>query len=145
MVAFIINLDGSFILFILLSVFKKKFIKLLTRTFRQMEYKLAMRYDCCLLLAIFWEWLQWFNAPGFCSILDPKINFSEVENAVSPSTESLNSISETLSSYAMVQLESYTNNLAPHQMVWSYTDDDIFKFAFAEATTYFQSRTIVCK
>ncbi|KAL8529459.1 hypothetical protein ACS0TY_006764 [Phlomoides rotata] len=77
----------------LYQVFKKKFIKLLTRAFRQMLYKLAM------------------------SILDPKINFSEVENALSPSTESLNSISETLSSYAMVQLESYTNNLAPHQMV----------------------------
>ncbi|KAL8478874.1 hypothetical protein ACS0TY_030671 [Phlomoides rotata] len=105
------------------QVFKKKFIKLLTRAFRQMEYKLAM------------------------SILDPKINFSEVENALSPSTESLNSISETLSSYAMVQLESYTNNLAPHQMTEDFVDElarSYFLEKIPVSVSYAQASILLC-
>ncbi|GFP93320.1 upf0202 protein at1g10490 [Phtheirospermum japonicum] len=79
--------------------FKKKFIKYLARTFNRMEYKLAM------------------------SVLDPKINFSDVDTASSSSSGDLSSISESLSSYAMKQLEAYTNNLSEHYMIEDFVDD----------------------
>ncbi|KAH6808223.1 GNAT acetyltransferase [Perilla frutescens var. frutescens] len=81
------------------QVFRKKFTKFLARGFRQMEYKLAM------------------------SIVDPKINFSEVHTGLPSSSGDLNSISETLSSYAMEQLEAYTNNLADYRMTEDFVDD----------------------
>lgn len=81
------------------QVFRKKFTKFLARAFRQMEYKLAM------------------------SILDPKINFSEVDASLPSSSGDLNSISEALSSYAMEQLEAYTNNLADYHMTEDFVDD----------------------
>ncbi|XP_057795187.1 RNA cytidine acetyltransferase 1-like [Salvia miltiorrhiza] len=81
------------------QVFRKKFTKLLARAFRQMEYKLAM------------------------SILDPKIKFSDVDTASSSPSGGLNSISETLSSYAMEQLEAYTNHLVDYHMTEDFVDD----------------------
>ncbi|KAL7089884.1 hypothetical protein ACP275_12G004500 [Erythranthe tilingii] len=81
------------------QVFQKKFTKSLSRAFRQMEYKLAM------------------------SVLDPKINFSEGDTAPPSSDGFLNSISETLSSYGMEQLEAYTNNLVDYHMTEDFVDD----------------------
>lgn len=43
---------------ILLSVFRKKFTKFLARGFRQMEYKLAMRYDCTIFFVIFYDYFS---------------------------------------------------------------------------------------
>ncbi|KAL3613465.1 hypothetical protein CASFOL_042728 [Castilleja foliolosa] len=79
--------------------FKKKFTKYLARAFNRMEYKLAM------------------------SVLDPKITFSDVDTASSSSSGDLSSISESLSSYGMKQLEAYTNNLCDFHMTEDFVDD----------------------
>ncbi|XP_057806961.1 RNA cytidine acetyltransferase 1-like [Salvia miltiorrhiza] len=81
------------------QVFRKKFIKFLARAFREMEYKLAM------------------------SILDPKTKFADVDTTSPSPGGNLNSISETLSSYAMEQLEAYTNNLVDYRMTEDFVDD----------------------
>ncbi|KAL3637489.1 hypothetical protein CASFOL_018657 [Castilleja foliolosa] len=79
--------------------FKQKFTKYLARAFNRMEYKLAM------------------------SVLDPKINFSDADTASSSSSGDLSSISGSLSSYAMKQLEAYTNNLCDYHMTEDFVDD----------------------
>ncbi|KAL2531341.1 UPF0202 protein [Abeliophyllum distichum] len=69
--------------------FRHIFIQLLSSTFRQMEYKLAM------------------------SILDPKLNFSDlVDPAMSSSNEFL--ISDPI---LMMRLEAYANNLANYEKI----------------------------
>ncbi|KAL6558902.1 hypothetical protein OROMI_019252 [Orobanche minor] len=105
------------------QVFRKKFTKYLARAFRQMDYKLAM------------------------SILDPKINFSEVEIASSSSGGDLNSISESLSSYAMVQLEAYTNNLADYHMTEDFVDDLARAYFWEKipiSLSYAQTSVLLC-
>ncbi|KAK6118419.1 hypothetical protein DH2020_047836 [Rehmannia glutinosa] len=105
------------------QVFRKKFTKYLARAFRQMEYKLAL------------------------SILDPKINFSEVDTALSSSSGQLNSISETLSSYAMEQLEAYTNNLADYRMTEDFVDDlarSYFWEKIPVTLSYAQASVLLC-
>ncbi|XP_022875592.1 RNA cytidine acetyltransferase 2-like [Olea europaea var. sylvestris] len=69
--------------------FRHIFIRLLSTTFRQMEYKLAM------------------------SILDPKLNFSDL---VDPTLSSSNGflISDP---HLMMRLEAYVNNLANYEKV----------------------------
>ncbi|KAL6502634.1 hypothetical protein OROHE_024287 [Orobanche hederae] len=105
------------------QVFRKKFTKYLARAFRQMDYKLAM------------------------SILDPKINFSEVEIASSTSGGDLNSISESLSSYAMVQLEAYTNNLADYHMTEDFVEDLARAYFWEKipiSLSYAQTSVLLC-
>lgn len=72
----------------------------------------------------------------FCSILDPKINFSEVDTTLSSPRGDLSSISETLSSYAMEQLEAYTNNLVDYRMVRSLLEDERFLFPLWMSQTF---------
>ncbi|KAL1567967.1 RNA cytidine acetyltransferase 1-like [Salvia divinorum] len=104
------------------QVFRKKFTKFLGRAFREMEYKLAM------------------------SILDPKINFSDVDTAPS-SSGNLSSISETLSSYAMMQLEAYTNNLVDYRMTEDFVDDLARAYMLEKipvSLSYAQASVLLC-
>lgn len=73
--------------------FKRRFARLLGASFRTMEYKLAM------------------------SILDPKINFQDVEPTMPPSNGFLTSLSGIFSPHDMKRLEAYTNNLADFHMI----------------------------
>lgn len=105
------------------QVFRKKFTKFLARGFRKMEYKLAM------------------------SILDPKINFSEVDSALSSSCGDLSSISETLASYAMEQLEAYTSNLADYRMTEDFVDDLARAYMLEKipvSLSYAQASVLLC-
>ncbi|KAL3818839.1 hypothetical protein ACJIZ3_004744 [Penstemon smallii] len=76
------------------QVFRKKFTKYLGRRFHQMDCKLAM------------------------NILNPKLEFLNVDS----SSESLNSISEMLSS-SMEHLEAYASDLADYRMTEDFADD----------------------
>lgn len=73
--------------------FKRRFARLLGSSFRTMEYKLAM------------------------SILDPKINFQDVEPTMPPSNGFLTSLNGIFSPHDMKRLEAYTNNLADFHMI----------------------------
>ncbi|XP_051114910.1 RNA cytidine acetyltransferase 1-like [Andrographis paniculata] len=75
------------------QVFRKRFSKLLPCDFRRMDYKLAM------------------------SILDPKINFSNMDLSVPSSDEHLKSISEMLDSDGMQDLEAYVKNGADYHTI----------------------------
>ncbi|KAK7858864.1 rna cytidine acetyltransferase 1 [Quercus suber] len=74
--------------------FRRRFTRLLHISFREMEYKLAM------------------------SILDPKINFMELEPTLSTSNGFLSSFKELLSPHDMKRLEAYTNNLAGFHLIF---------------------------
>lgn len=73
--------------------FKRRFARLLGASFRTMEYKLAM------------------------SILDPKINFQDVEPTMPPSNGFLTSLNGIFSPHDMKRMEAYTNNLADFHMI----------------------------
>lgn len=72
--------------------FRSRFMGLLGSSFRAMNYGLCM------------------------SILDPKINFREVESTI-PSKKYLSSLDGILSSHDMKRLETYTNNLADFHLI----------------------------
>ena len=82
--------------------FRLRFLKLLGNTFRAMEYKLAMRCSC-------YSYSH--------SVLDPKINFTELESGDSTSDGVLTSIKEIFSTIHMKKLEAYTSNLLDYHMV----------------------------
>ncbi|PON58698.1 TmcA/NAT10/Kre [Parasponia andersonii] len=73
--------------------FRQRFSRLLCNTFRSMEYKLAM------------------------SILDPKIEFKELDSGTSILDGFLTSLKEVLSPYDLKRLEAYTSNLADYHMI----------------------------
>ncbi|KAJ9670893.1 hypothetical protein PVL29_027062 [Vitis rotundifolia] len=73
--------------------FKRRFTRLLGSSFRTMEYKLAM------------------------SILDPKINFQDLEPTMPPSNGFLTSLNGIFSPHDMKRLEAYTSNLADFHMI----------------------------
>ncbi|KAL7230420.1 hypothetical protein ACSBR2_008828 [Camellia fascicularis] len=74
--------------------FRQRFIGLLQYSFRDMEYKLAM------------------------SVLDPKINFAELEPALSTTSNGLlKSLNEIMTPHDMKRLEAYTNNLADFRLI----------------------------
>ena len=55
---------------------------------------------------------------SFCSIIDPKISFSEQETQEGATTEKIfGGKRSVLSPYDMKRLESYTNNLADYHLV----------------------------
>ncbi|GAV91773.1 Helicase_RecD domain-containing protein/GNAT_acetyltr_2 domain-containing protein/tRNA_bind_2 domain-containing protein, partial [Cephalotus follicularis] len=79
--------------------FRRRFARLLITTFREMEYKLAM------------------------SILDPKINFSEVDPSLSTSDGFWRSLMDELSPYDVERLRAYTDNLVDYHLVRHLSDD----------------------
>ncbi|XP_021905351.1 RNA cytidine acetyltransferase 1-like [Carica papaya] len=79
--------------------FRVKFSRLLCTKFKKMEYKLAM------------------------SVLDPKINFMEVESPDSCTDGCLRSLNGIISPYDMERLSAYTDNLADFNSVRTQDDD----------------------
>ncbi|EPS58355.1 hypothetical protein M569_16459, partial [Genlisea aurea] len=79
--------------------FRSRFTKLLARSFRSMDYKLAM------------------------SILDPKIEFNESQAASSSPEEFPNPISRKLLPSAMLQLEAYVNNRVDYHLTGFFVTD----------------------
>ncbi|TKY57778.1 N-acetyltransferase protein [Spatholobus suberectus] len=73
--------------------FRQRFIRLLSSTFRGMEFKLAM------------------------SIIDPKINFTEQQSKKTTSDNILGSVREYLSPHDMKRLEAYVDNLADFHLI----------------------------
>lgn len=73
--------------------FRRRFARLLQLSFREMEYKLAM------------------------SVLEPKINFEDLEAAPSTTDGLLSSVKQFLSPHDMKRLEAYTSNLADFHMI----------------------------
>ncbi|XP_022132534.1 RNA cytidine acetyltransferase 2-like [Momordica charantia] len=73
--------------------FRLRFIRLLGFSFRGMEYKLAM------------------------SVLDPKINFSELDPSEDTIEEFLNAIRFLISAHDMKRLEAYADNLADFHLI----------------------------
>ncbi|KAK4430637.1 RNA cytidine acetyltransferase 1 [Sesamum alatum] len=103
--------------------FRKKFAKYLAGRFRQMEYKLAM------------------------SILDPKINFSDVDGGSPSSGEYFKFMFETLASDAMYHFEAYTNNLDDYLMTEDFVDNLAVAY-FGEkipvTLSYAQASVLLC-
>lgn len=73
--------------------YRRRFTELLGCSFHSMEYKLAI------------------------SILDPRINFTNQDSALSSTNESAQPADEILSPHDMKRLEAYTNNLADFHMI----------------------------
>ncbi|KAM6563660.1 hypothetical protein CsatB_023658 [Cannabis sativa] len=73
--------------------FRLRFSRLLSQTFRSMEYKLAM------------------------SILEPKMKFMEPDSGTSTLDGFVTSIKEVLSPYDLKRLDAYTSNLADYHMI----------------------------
>ncbi|KAK9130064.1 hypothetical protein Sjap_010551 [Stephania japonica] len=74
--------------------FRLRFARLLGSSFREMEYKLAM------------------------SVLDPKINFTELQPAATATSDGCGTLSNAiLSPYDMKRLEAYCNNLVDFHMI----------------------------
>ena len=103
------------------SDFKRRFARLLEGDgFRSMEYKLAMRLDSklqlqmsfCLLCSCY----SWYF-----SVLDPKINYADMEQEPMPSAPDgfWRSLTDDLSLYDLERLKVYTENLADFHLVRS--------------------------
>ncbi|TQD93820.1 hypothetical protein C1H46_020592 [Malus baccata] len=73
--------------------FRRRFLRLLGYSFRTMDYRLAM------------------------SILDPKINYKDLEPKSSTADGFLQSITDLLSPYDMKRLQAYTSSLADFHMI----------------------------
>ncbi|PIN13145.1 putative P-loop ATPase fused to an acetyltransferase [Handroanthus impetiginosus] len=100
--------------------FRNNFVNLLHNAFVRMEYKLAM------------------------SILDPKINFSDLSTPESPSSEYLNSI---IQSKNMKHLEAYANNLTPYQKTREFVIDlarSYFWEKISVTLSYAQASVLLC-
>ncbi|KAK9272602.1 hypothetical protein L1049_002976 [Liquidambar formosana] len=103
--------------------FKRRFTRLLGSSFRTMEYKLAL------------------------SILDPKINFMELESTMSTSYGFLKSINEILSPHDMERLEAYTSNLADFHLILDLVHGLAYQY-FQEklpvTLSYAQASVLLC-
>lgn len=104
--------------------FRKKFTWLLgSSSFRTMEYKLAM------------------------SVLDPKINFSDMEPTSLPTRESSYLFNHVLSGYSMARLTDYVNNLIDFLSI-SYLEPIFATLYFEEklpvTLSYTQASVLLC-
>lgn len=103
--------------------FRQRFSRLLHLSFREMEYKLAM------------------------SILEPKINFQELEDTPSTSDGLLSSIKQVLSPHDMKRLEAYTNNLADFHLILDLVPiltHLYFKGKLPVTMSYAQASVLLC-
>ncbi|KAL0432042.1 UNVERIFIED_CONTAM: RNA cytidine acetyltransferase 1 [Sesamum radiatum] len=106
------------------QVFRKKFTEYLSGRFRQMEYKLAM------------------------SILDPKLNFSDVDDPSPSSIEYIKFVIENqVSDDAMYHFEAYTNNLDDYQMTEGFGNklaEAYFGEKIPVTLSYAQASVLLC-
>ncbi|XP_028755074.1 RNA cytidine acetyltransferase 1 [Neltuma alba] len=102
--------------------FRQRFARLLASTFREMEYKLAM------------------------SVLDPKINFMELETAKN-SGKSLGPVREYLSPHDMKRLEAYVDNLADFHLILDFVPilaHLYFQEKLPVTLSYVQASVLLC-
>ncbi|KAK9165712.1 hypothetical protein Scep_000903 [Stephania cephalantha] len=104
--------------------FRLRFARLLGSSFREMEYKLAM------------------------SVLDPKINFTELEpTAIATSDGFGTSLNEILSPYDMKRLEAYCNNLVDFHMILDLAPvlaQQYFQEKIPVTMSYAQASVLLC-
>ncbi|KAL6993075.1 hypothetical protein U1Q18_011194 [Sarracenia purpurea var. burkii] len=104
--------------------FRLRFIRLLGLSFRAMEYKLAM------------------------SVLDPKINFTNLEPALSTiSDKFLKSLNDIFTPFDMERLEAYTNNLADFRSIWDLVPElarQYFQEKLPVTLSYAQVSVLLC-
>ncbi|CAL5364934.1 unnamed protein product [Camellia sinensis] len=104
--------------------FRQRFIGLLQYSFRDMEYKLAM------------------------SVLDPKINFAELEPALSTTSNGLlKSLNEIMTPHDMKRLEAYTNNLADFRLILDLVANlslQYFREKIPVTLSYTQASVLLC-
>ncbi|XAR57323.1 tRNA(Met) cytidine acetyltransferase [Bertholletia excelsa] len=104
--------------------FRRRFVGLLNNSFASMEYKLAM------------------------SVLDPKINFTELEPASSATSDRfLKSLNGVLTLYDMKRLESYTNNIADFHLIMDLVPQlsyQYFQEKIPVALSYAQASVLLC-
>lgn len=103
--------------------FRLKFIRNLSHHFRNMEYKLAL------------------------SVLDPKIDFTDIEPASSKSDEFSKLINTLLSPYDMGRLKDYTNNLIDYLSIsdlLSILAPLYFQEKIPVTLTYVQASILFC-
>ncbi|XP_057501011.1 RNA cytidine acetyltransferase 1 [Actinidia eriantha] len=104
--------------------FRRRFTRLLGSSFRAMEYKLAM------------------------SVLDPKINFTDLEPALSPiSDKFLKSLHEIFTPYDLKRLEAYTNNLTDFHMILDLVPilaHEYFRGKIPLTLSYVQASVLLC-
>ncbi|KAG2711705.1 hypothetical protein I3760_04G089400 [Carya illinoinensis] len=103
--------------------FKRRFCRLLHLSFREMEYKLAM------------------------SILDPKINFMELEPTLPPLDGFFSSIKQFLSPHDMKRLEAYTNNLVDFHLIFDLVPilaNLYFEGRIPVTLSYAQASVLLC-
>lgn len=104
--------------------FRQRFIGLLQYSFRDVEYKLAM------------------------SVLDPKINFAELEPALSTTSNGLlKSLNEIMTPHDMKRLEAYTNNLADFRLILDLVANlalQYFREKIPVTLSYTQASVLLC-
>ncbi|KAG7983022.1 hypothetical protein I3843_04G083000 [Carya illinoinensis] len=103
--------------------FKRRFCRLLHLSFHEMEYKLAM------------------------SILDPKINFMELEPTLPPLDGFFSSIKQFLSPHDMKRLEAYTNNLVDFHLIFDLVPilaNLYFEGRIPVTLSYAQASVLLC-
>ncbi|KAF5960345.1 hypothetical protein HYC85_001554 [Camellia sinensis] len=104
--------------------FRQRFIGLLQYSFRDMEYKLAM------------------------SVLDPKINFAELEPALSTTSNGLlKLLNEIMTPHDMKRLEAYTNNLADFRLILDLVANlslQYFREKIPVTLSYTQASVLLC-
>lgn len=103
--------------------FRRRFLRLLGVSFQSMDYRLAM------------------------SILDPKINFTELEPRSNISDGLLKSTKDFFSPYDMKRLEAYTNHLADFHMILDLVrtiSDLYFQEKLPVTLSYAQASILLC-
>ncbi|KAK4264833.1 hypothetical protein QN277_025957 [Acacia crassicarpa] len=102
--------------------FRQRFSRLLASSFRGMEYKLAM------------------------SVLDPKINFMELEGA-KDTDKSLGPVREHLSPHDMKRLEAYVDNLVDFHLILDFVPilaHLYFQEKIRVSLSYVQASVLLC-
>ncbi|KAI9108625.1 hypothetical protein K1719_020272 [Acacia pycnantha] len=102
--------------------FRHRFSRLLASSFRGMEYKLAM------------------------SVLDPKINFMELE-AAKDTDKSMGPVREHLSPHDMKRLEAYVDNLADFHLILDFVPilaHLYFQEKIRVSLSYVQASVLLC-
>ena len=103
------------------SDFRVRFSKLLSDKFKKMDYKLAMRLALNLFFLVhsilggFDHFL--ISLLFFSSVLNPKINFTEVDSSGSSANGYLKKLDRVFSPYDMERLRAYTDNLVDFNLV----------------------------
>ena len=102
------------------SDFRIRFSKLLSDKFKKMDYKLAMRLALNLFFlvhSILGEFDHCSHVTLLSIVLNPKINFAEVDSSGNLANGYLKKLDRVFSPYDMERLRAYTDNLVDFNLV----------------------------